>query len=87
MAFGIYDIVGIVGVALVLTTYGMVQSERMSATSKKYQVLNMVACVLIGFSLIFAFNWPSAIIQSCWFLISGYGLVRSILADSRNDNS
>ena len=72
------DILGIIGVGVVLTTFFLVQSERMKATSRTYQSLNMLACVLIGVSLYFSFNLPSAIIQAFWFLISLYGLLRNV---------
>ena len=72
------DIIGIVGIVCVLSCYFFVQAERMSATSTKYQLLNMLGCVLILVSLYFSFNLPSAIIQIVWFLISLFGLVRNL---------
>lgn len=71
------DILGMIGIACVLTCYFLVQAERMSATSVQYQVLNMLGCVLILVSLYYSFNLPSAIIQVVWFLISLFGLVRN----------
>jgi len=73
------DVLGMAGVGIVLTTFLLVQSERMQATSPVYQTLNMLACSLIGVSLYYSFNLPSAIIQTAWFLISLYGLLRNLL--------
>lgn len=76
--FAFPDAVGIVGVLIVLATFFLVQSERLQATSRRYQLLNMLACLLIGVSLYFTFNWPSAVIQAFWFLISFYGFLRGL---------
>ena len=77
------DFIGFVGVACVLICFFLVQVEKMSATSIAYQVLNMLGCVLILISLYFSFNFPSAIIQVIWFLISFFGLVRNVLKVER----
>lgn len=71
---------GIGGVALVLITFLLVQREQMNARSSPYLLFNMAGCLLIGVSLFVSFNLPSAIIQGCWFLISGYGLARNLAA-------
>ena len=78
------DLIGIIGIVCVLSCYFLVQSERMSANSTKYQALNMIGCVLILISLLFAFNLPSAIIQIVWFFISLYGFLRNF--SKRKDN-
>lgn len=72
------DLIGIVGVVIVLTSYLFVQLGIANATSGIYQVSNMLACALIGISLWFSFNLPSAIIQALWFLISLFGFLRNI---------
>jgi HD-like signal output (HDOD) protein len=73
------DIVGIAGISCVLGCYYLVQAGRMEARSIRYQVINMIGCALILYSLAYAWNLPSAIIQVVWFAISGFGLVRNLL--------
>lgn len=80
MVFAIPDLIGTAGVIIVLTTYLLVQIGRMETRSILYQLLNMLACMLIGISLYYAFNLPSAIVQSFWFLISLFGLLRNLVA-------
>lgn len=76
--FSIPDVIGMIGAIIVLTSYFFVQSDRVDATSIAYQVANMLACALIGVSLWFSFNLPSAIVQALWFLISFFGFVKNI---------
>lgn len=73
------DLVGFIGVACVLICFFFVQAEKMSATSLKYQIINMLGCVLILVSLYYSFNLPSAIIQIIWFSISLFGLLRNLI--------
>lgn len=74
------DLIGIVGISFVLLCYLLVQADKMSAVSPRYQILNMIGCLLILYSLIYEFNLPSAIIQIVWFLISGFGLIKHLMA-------
>lgn len=74
------DLIGLTGIGFVLTCYFLVQAQRMSAVSARYQILNMLGCVLILISLYFNFNLPSAVIQIVWFLISAYGLIKGMLS-------
>ena len=74
------DIIGIIGIAIVLVCYFLVQMGRMRATEARYQLLNMAGCILILYSLYFDFNLPSVMIQIFWFLISAIGLIKGMLA-------
>lgn len=76
--FGLSDAVGFVGVALLVGTYGALQVGRLSAEAPAYSALNAGAAVLIAISLLFNFNAASMAIEIFWFLISLYGLQRSL---------
>lgn len=84
MILALPNAIGIFGVIIVLATFLMVQLGRVNATSAAYQVANMVACSLIGVSLYFDFNLPSAIIQALWFLISGFGLMKNLISKRKS---
>jgi hypothetical protein len=72
-----YNIIGIIGVLLILWTYLMVQIGRMDApTNMGYSVVNLVGSVMIVVSLIYHFNLASFIIEIAWVLISIYGIFR-----------
>jgi len=73
------DAVGVVGFVLVLSSYFLVQAERLEARSVRYQSVNMISCIFIIYSLLFDFNLPAFLIQVCWFFVSLYGLSRNLL--------
>lgn len=68
------DLVGLVGVVLILSAYALLQGGRLAVRSPIYSAMNLVGSGLILFSLTVDFNLPSAIIEGAWTLISIYGL-------------
>jgi hypothetical protein len=71
-----HDLVGNVGVVLVLGVYLLIQIDRLDARSKAYSVINALGAGLITISLLVDFNLSAFVIEACWFLISLYGLAR-----------
>ncbi|MGE0485706.1 MAG: hypothetical protein AB7Q81_16290 [Gammaproteobacteria bacterium] len=78
MNIAFYDIIGGIGVTLVLVTYGALQSGRMAADGLLYSVLNLAGAVFIGYSLLFAFNLASFTIEVFWACASAYGIWRAL---------
>lgn len=74
------NLVGIVGVALVLYAYFMLQISKMLQTSVIFSLLNFLGSVFILISLYYHWNLASGIIEVAWLMISLYGLIRSLLA-------
>ena len=74
--YRLHDLIGNLGVALVLGTYFLLSSGRLRIDSVAYPSLNALGAVLIGYSLLFDFNLSSMIIEIVWFSISIYGLAR-----------
>jgi len=70
------DTVGVIGVALMLLAYFLLQIGKIASTSFSYSCLNCIAALMILFSLFFDWNLPSAIVEGCWALISAYGIYR-----------
>ncbi|MFA5233298.1 MAG: hypothetical protein WC390_02780 [Sulfurimonas sp.] len=68
------DVVGIVGVAMVLATYFLLQSEKIDSKGFLYSFLNFLGALLIVYSLLYSWNLASFIIEFFWILISLYGL-------------
>ncbi len=68
------DVVGIVGVAMVLATYFLLQSEKIDSKGFLYSFLNLLGALLIVYSLLYSWNLASFIIEFFWILISLYGL-------------
>ncbi len=74
-----HDLVGNVGVVLVLGIYLLIQIDRLDARSASYSVMNALGAGLIAVSLLVDFNLSAFIVEVCWLLISLYGLARRLL--------
>lgn len=68
--------VGFAGVGLVLLTYFLLASGRLSNDDWRYPVLNLVGTLGIVVSLLYQWNLPGMITQLCWIAISIVGLMR-----------
>ena len=66
----IYDIVGLVGISCSIYCYARVQWQRDFAKRLSYSVLNLVASLLLMFSLSHHWNLSSFVINVVWGVIS-----------------
>jgi len=78
MGLAWHDFVGGIGVVLVLGTYGLLQAGRMTADALVYSVANLTGAILIGISLLYAFNLASFVIEVFWATASAYGIWRAL---------
>lgn len=76
--YTIHDFVGNIGVLIILGTYCCLQIERLSTKDIVFSLLNAFGSTLIIYSLFFKFNISSALIETCWLLISLFGVYRNI---------
>jgi len=83
MNYPFHDVIGNLGVVMIVGTYFLVQIGRMSASGLAYTSLNGVGAVLIMVSLYYNFNLSAFIIEVFWILISLVGLVRIFLERRR----
>lgn len=74
MNFEWYDILGTVGVALIILTYVLLQVERIRSKQLAYSLLNAVGALLILVSLYYNFNFPAFIVEFFWLLSSLFGI-------------
>jgi hypothetical protein len=79
MSFAWYDILGTLGVALIIVTYVLLQAERVRSEELKYSLLNAVGALLIIVSLCYSFNLPAFIVEFFWLLISLFGIGKYLL--------
>lgn len=79
MRFAWYDVAGSIGVATIILTYILLQTERIRSESLTYSVLNGAGAGLIVLSLIYDFNFSAFIVESLWVLISIYGIAKYFL--------
>ena len=76
---GWFDLIGFIGVLLIVFAYLLLQLDRLPSSSPRYSLLNAVGALLIMISLSFAFNLSAFIVEAFWFLISLLGLWRSLI--------
>lgn len=82
MTYGWHDLLGNVGVIIVLVSYLLLQLERLSATRPPYLLANGLGALLILISLMNQFNLSAFVIEAAWLLISVYGLIRCLRGPS-----
>jgi drug/metabolite transporter (DMT)-like permease len=78
MSFEWYDILGTLGVGVIIITYVLLQIERVRSDQLIYSLLNAVGAALILVSLYFDFNLPSVVVEVFWLLISLFGIGKYI---------
>ncbi|MEP7147908.1 MAG: hypothetical protein ABI857_03405 [Acidobacteriota bacterium] len=71
-----YNIVGTLGVGVIILTYLLLQIERVRSDQLIYSLFNAVGAALILISLYFDFNFPSLMVEFFWLLISLFGIVK-----------
>lgn len=76
MNYGLMDLVGNIGVVMLMFTYLMLQLEKIKSSNLSYSVLNAVGASLIVASLIVNFNLSAMLMEVFWVLISFIGIGR-----------
>ena len=51
---------------------------KIDSTRPLYSLLNALAALLIGVSLLFAFNMSAFLVEAFWFVISLYGIINCL---------
>lgn len=74
----IFDIIGLLGVTLILVVYGLVNLDRIDVKKITFSVLNAIGAALILVSLYVDYNLPAVTIEVAWILISLYGIYAAI---------
>jgi hypothetical protein len=80
MSFHLFDLAGFIGVLLIIVAYLLLQLDKLPSSSPSYSLLNAVGALLIILSLIFRFNLSAFLVEAFWFLISLFGLTKSLIA-------
>lgn len=76
MNYNWYDLVGNIGVGLILAAYLLLQMNKLQSIDLLYSLLNAIGASLIIASLIYAFNLSAFLIEFFWLLISIYGILK-----------
>jgi hypothetical protein len=68
------DIVGLVGVTILIVTYAMLQFDKIDPKGFWYSFNNMIVAILVTVSLLYSFNLASMVIEVFWFSLSVFGI-------------
>ena len=71
-----YDWAGLIGVALTLLAFFLLQAGRLRGDGLPYQLMNASGAFAVLLSLFYAFNLSAFMLEFLWLLISVYGMVR-----------
>ncbi len=70
------DMIGIVGVVLIVGSYLLLQLSVMRETQIRFHFLNALGALMILYSLYFEFNFGAAVIEVFWAIVSIYGMIK-----------
>ncbi|HEY3582489.1 MAG TPA: hypothetical protein VGK82_18175 [Pyrinomonadaceae bacterium] len=76
MNYGLLDLVGNIGVAILMVTYLLLQLNKIRSDDLMYSMLNAVGASLIVVSLLVNFNLSALLMEVFWVLISFVGIYR-----------
>ncbi len=82
MSLSWFDLAGFVGVVLIVIAYLLLQLNKLPSSAPSYSLLNAIGAMLVMISLLFQFNLSAFLMEGFWFLISSFGLAKSLI--SRN---
>jgi hypothetical protein len=72
------DILGSIGVGLILIAYFLNTEKLLPADGKLYYVLNIIGAALACYASFLINYWPFVILEGTWTLVSIYGLMRAM---------
>ena len=76
MKYGLFDLVGNIGVTIMIVTYLLLQLNRLDSNAPAYSLLNAFGAALVILSLSVNFNLSAFIMEAFWVLISLIGIYR-----------
>ncbi len=80
MDYSWFDLIGNIGVLLMVVAYLLLQLEKLSSSAVSYLLLNALGATLVIISLKFRFNLSAFLMEAFWLLISLYGLTKPLFA-------
>ena len=72
----IFEIVGWIGMILILVAYWLVSIRKITPTSNIYQFLNLLGAGFVIVNVAFHGALPSVALNIVWFLIALFGLAK-----------
>ena len=78
----IFDVLGWIGMVLVLLAYGLLSSNKIS-NGKVYQILNIVAAIFMAIGLFPKDAWFSFALQIAWAIIGIVAIIKIYKKDNK----
>jgi paired small multidrug resistance pump len=72
-----YDVAGLLGVAVMLWAFYLLQAGKLKGDAFSYQLMNALGAGAVLLSLVNDFNLSAFVIETCWVIISVYGMIRA----------
>ena len=72
------DIIGSIGVALILFAYFLNTERLIQVNGKLFYVMNIIGAALACYASYLINYWPFVILEGTWVLVSIYGLMRAM---------
>ena len=76
MKYGLVDLLGLIGVVLIVVTYLLLQLEKLKSNDLAYSLFNAIGASFIVLSLLINFNLSALLMEVFWVLISLLGIFR-----------
>ena len=73
-----FNAIGLIGVALILLAYFLLQRGTLTARRMAYLLLNLQGASLILVSLVHDWNLAAFVIEASWVAVSLYGIAKTI---------
>lgn len=72
------DIIGTIGVGLILMAYFLNTARLIENNGKSYYVMNIFGAALATYASFLILYWPFVILEGTWTLVSLYGLMKAM---------
>lgn len=76
MTYAWHDVIGNIGVVLILVIYLLLQMEKLVVSNPMFSSLNGLGALMILVSLTQNFNLSAFVIEFVWLVVSVYGFIR-----------
>lgn len=71
------ELVGTLGVTLLLIAFALNLAKKLSASSRSYLLLNVIGAALAGVSSYMIAFWPFVVLEAVWTISSLYALIKT----------
>lgn len=72
------DLIGTIGVALILMAYFMNTVRMIPVNGKLFYVMNIIGAALACYASFLIAYWPFVILEGAWTMVSIYGMMRTM---------